>query len=136
MVLINRDLLFLYSENSRAKINGISRLLKKSPQRLKYNLKRMESEYLLNNAHCIFDYSYFGQILFRVYFHEGYFNLSAKTPTTTPKITAMPPKKSIFKPCFTLLMFKILPLTIPSIKSPNKLMAMENTKAFCPLPSM
>ncbi|MBI4983198.1 hypothetical protein HZC32_00955 [Candidatus Woesearchaeota archaeon] len=72
MVGINSDLLYLYSENGRAKIKDVAFLLKKSPQRLKYMLKVMDREGIVYNPHCIFDYSYFGLILFRVYFKGGY----------------------------------------------------------------
>jgi len=72
MVNFDKDLLFLYSENARTKIRDLSKLLSRSPQGLKYSLKVMEKEELLGETYTIFDYSYFGQILFRVYFHEGY----------------------------------------------------------------
>jgi DNA-binding Lrp family transcriptional regulator len=72
MADFDRDLLFLYSENARAKIKDLSMLLKKSPQRLKYAMANLDKEGLVANPHCIFDYSYFGFILFRVYFKGGY----------------------------------------------------------------
>ena len=72
MANIDRDLLFLYSENARAKIRDMAKKLRKSPQRLKYNLKVLEKEKIVHNAHCIFDYSYFGLVLFKVYFKGGY----------------------------------------------------------------
>ncbi len=72
MAQIDRNLLFLYSENARSKIRDLAKLLKKSPQRLKYTIKLMEKEKIVNNCHGIFDYSYFGLILFRIYFKGGY----------------------------------------------------------------
>ena len=66
------DLIFLYSENARTRIREIAHMLTKSPQRLKYSLKMLEKEGFVNYPHCIFDYSYFGLILFRVYFKGGY----------------------------------------------------------------
>src|SRR3989338_10876894 len=72
MVKFDRSLLFLYSENARAKIKDLSGTLKKSSQRLKYSIEKFEKEGIINNAHCVFDYSYFGFILFRVYFKGGY----------------------------------------------------------------
>jgi DNA-binding Lrp family transcriptional regulator len=72
MTQIDRDLLFLYSENARSKIRDLAKTLKKSPQRLKYTIKLLEKEQIANNCHGIFDYSYFGLILFRVYFKGGY----------------------------------------------------------------
>lgn len=72
MANFDRNLIFLYSENCRSRIKNLSELLKKSPQRLKYSLRVLEKEGVLDNLHCIFDYSYFGLILFRVYFKGGY----------------------------------------------------------------
>ncbi|MFH1026151.1 MAG: Lrp/AsnC family transcriptional regulator, partial [Nitrospirota bacterium] len=60
------------SENARVKIKELSVLLKKSSQRLKYSMANLDKEALVSNPHCIFDYSYFGLILFRVYFKGGY----------------------------------------------------------------
>ena len=68
----NTDLIFLQTENAREKLRAAASILKKSPQRLKYTLKMMEKEGILNNPHCVFDYSYFGLIMFRVYFKGGY----------------------------------------------------------------
>jgi DNA-binding Lrp family transcriptional regulator len=67
-----REIIFLYAENARIKIKEISQLLKKSSQRLKYNLKVIEKEELVYNPYTIFDYSYFGAILFKVYFKGAY----------------------------------------------------------------
>src|SRR3989344_297820 len=72
MAKFDRDLLFLYSENARAKIKDMSSILKKSSQRLKYSIKMLEKECIIKNPHPVFDYSYFGVILFRVYFKGGY----------------------------------------------------------------
>ncbi|MCX6707503.1 MAG: Lrp/AsnC family transcriptional regulator, partial [Candidatus Woesearchaeota archaeon] len=72
MTKFDHDLIFLASENARAKIRDMSFILKKSPQRLKYSLATIEKEGVIHNEHCIFDYSYFGLILFRVYFKGGY----------------------------------------------------------------
>jgi DNA-binding Lrp family transcriptional regulator len=78
MTKLDRDLLYLYAENSRAKIRDLALILKKSPQRLKYTLKMLNNGGILYNSHCIFDYSYFGQILFRVYFKGGYISENDK----------------------------------------------------------
>src|SRR3989338_5412681 len=72
MTKINDDLVFLYAENCRAKIKDLSHALKKSPQRLKYSMRILETEVYLHHPHCVFDYSYFGLVLFRVYFKGGY----------------------------------------------------------------
>lgn len=68
----NTDFIFLQTEDARVKLREAASILKKSPQRLKYTLKMMEKEGIINSPHCIFDYSYFGQIMFRVYFKGGY----------------------------------------------------------------
>ena len=75
MNTIPAEALFLYAENARSKIKDLSSVLKKTPQRLKYTLRQFEKEYV-HNPHCIFDYSYFGLILFRVYFKGGYISES------------------------------------------------------------
>jgi len=69
---VDKDLLFLNSENARFKIRDLSKKLKKSAQRLKYALSVLEKEGIVKNPSCIFDYSYFGLILFRIYFKGGY----------------------------------------------------------------
>ncbi|MBU0470795.1 MAG: Lrp/AsnC family transcriptional regulator [Nanoarchaeota archaeon] len=68
----NLDLVYYRSERSRQKITELSQALKKTPQRLKYSIFSLEKEGIIRNPHCIFDYSYFGLILFRVYFKGGY----------------------------------------------------------------
>lgn len=76
MPLPDLNLIVLYAENSRIRLNHLSRKLHKSPQRLQYQLKQLSSLFQL--PHCIFDYSYFGLILFRVYFKCGYINQQDK----------------------------------------------------------
>ncbi|MEW5896688.1 MAG: Lrp/AsnC family transcriptional regulator [Nanoarchaeota archaeon] len=72
MAKIDYLLLYLISENARIGLKELSRQLKKSSQRIKYSLAVMEKEGLISNPYCVFDYSYFGLILFRVYFKGGY----------------------------------------------------------------
>lgn len=72
MVRIDLDLLYLSSESSRLRINEIGKLLRKSSQRLKYNLKTFEKEGIIKNPYAVFDYSYFGILLFKVYFKGAY----------------------------------------------------------------
>lgn len=72
MVKINYNLLYLASESSRLRIKEISKLLRKSSQRLKYNLKTFEKEAIIKNPYTVFDYSYFGILLFKVYFKGAY----------------------------------------------------------------
>lgn len=87
MAKFDRDLLFLYLENARAKIRDMSSILKKSSQRLKYSIKTLEKEGIIRNAHCVFDYSYFGIILFRVYFKGGYISEKDKAEIIRNLIT-------------------------------------------------
>ncbi len=74
------DLIVLASENSRYKLKALAKILSKSPQRIKYNLKQLLSppSIILNHPHCIFDYSYFGLILFRVYFKNSFISEKEK----------------------------------------------------------
>jgi len=68
----DNTLIYLRSENARIGLKELSRHLKKSPQRLKYSLSVLEHDEILNQPYCVFDYSYFGLILFRVYFKGAY----------------------------------------------------------------
>lgn len=69
---IDRNLIFLQSENSRARIKDLAVALKKSSPLIKYSIDHLEKEGIIKNPYCIFDYSYFGLILFKVYFKGGY----------------------------------------------------------------
>ncbi len=89
MAKINKELLLLYAENSRMKLKDAASTLKKSPQRLKYSTRLLEKERIIHNPHCVFDYSHFGLILFRVYFKGGY--ISEKDKATTLKRLAENP---------------------------------------------
>lgn len=73
------DLIYLCSEDARLRIKDAAVFLKKSPQRLKYALKTLEKEGMISSPYAIFDYSYFGLILFRVYFKGGYIGELDKT---------------------------------------------------------
>jgi len=72
-------LLFLRSEDARLSIKELARLTKKSPQLIKYNVSVLEKEGTLHDPFYIFDYSYFGLILFRVYFKSAYIREQDKT---------------------------------------------------------
>ncbi|MBW3012267.1 Lrp/AsnC family transcriptional regulator [Candidatus Woesearchaeota archaeon] len=69
---IKRELIYLYSEDARIKIKEIASMLKKSSQRVKYSLKVLEKDNIVHNPFSVFDYSYFGLLLFRVYFKGAY----------------------------------------------------------------
>jgi len=69
---IDHSLVFLRSEHARMSFKELSRLFKKSPQLLKYNVSSLEKEGILHHPFYIFDYSYFGLLLFRVYFKSVY----------------------------------------------------------------
>ena len=62
----------MYSENARIKIKEIARALNLSNQRVKYNIKRLNENGIIYQPYCIFDYSYFGLIIFKVYFKGAY----------------------------------------------------------------
>lgn len=78
MAETKNNLIFLYGENARIKIKELARLLKKSSQRIKYSLEVMKKEGVIYNPFCIFDYSYFGLILFKVYFSGAYISEKEK----------------------------------------------------------
>ena len=69
---IDYSMLYLKSENARMRLKEVSRALRKSPQRLKYNFDVLEKEEIIKNPYCIFDYSYFGLVLFRTYLRGVY----------------------------------------------------------------
>src|SRR3989344_6220480 len=69
---IDYDLVFLKSENARKRLKDLSKILRKTSQRLKYNLDVLNKEGILKDPFVVFDYSYFGLILFKVYFKGGY----------------------------------------------------------------
>ncbi len=69
---LKRNTLYLYAESARIKIKDLANTLKKTPQRMKYALKVLENEGLVYDPYSIIDYSYFGLILFRVYFKGAY----------------------------------------------------------------
>ncbi|MFH1364524.1 MAG: Lrp/AsnC family transcriptional regulator [Candidatus Aenigmatarchaeota archaeon] len=74
--MAKRDLKLIYytSENARMSLRKMSELLRKSPQRLKYAISTMKREGIIRDPFCIFDYSYFDLLLFRIYFRGGYTN--------------------------------------------------------------
>ncbi len=69
---IDHQLAYLRSENARMNLKELSQHLRKSPQLVKYSTTVLEKEGILHDPYCIFDYSYFGLILFRVYFKGVY----------------------------------------------------------------
>ena len=89
MVKIDRDLVYLTSENARMRIKDIAVTLKKSPQRLKYSISTLQKEKIIKNPFCLLDYSYFGVLLFRVYFQGGYVSEKDKE-TIINKLSANP----------------------------------------------
>ncbi|MFH1642759.1 MAG: Lrp/AsnC ligand binding domain-containing protein [Nanoarchaeota archaeon] len=78
---INKNLLFIYGEDARIRINDLSKLLKTSSQHMKYLLNSIEKRGFLIEPYCIFDYSYFNLILFRVYFKGAYISDKDKSET-------------------------------------------------------
>ncbi|MBU0457534.1 MAG: hypothetical protein ABH824_06095 [Nanoarchaeota archaeon] len=96
MVRINKELLFLCSENAREKIKIISKTLHHSSQRTKYAIEILKKEKIIYNPFCIFDYSYFGLILFRVYFKGGYISEKDKQ-TIISKLIENPYVVSVYE---------------------------------------
>ena len=78
MTKFDYELIYLQSENARVNLKDIAHQLKKTSQRLKYSLDVLEKDKIIINPYCIFDYSYFGLILFRVYFKGVYINEQEK----------------------------------------------------------
>lgn len=78
MVKVNFDMIYLLSESSRLRINEVGKLIRRSSQRLKYNLKMLEKKAIIKNPYTVFDYSYFGILLFRVYFKGAYISKKDK----------------------------------------------------------
>ncbi len=72
MAKIDHTLVFLRSENARMSFKEMARIVKKSPQLIKYNLSVLEKGGILHDPYYIFDYSHFGLIVFRVYFKGVY----------------------------------------------------------------
>lgn len=72
MARIPYELIYLQSESARMGLKELSQQVKKSPQNLNYNLAMLQKDKVLKDPFCIFDYSYFGLLLFRVYFRGGY----------------------------------------------------------------
>ena len=72
MTKIDNNLVYLRAENARMSLKDMSRHLKQSSQRIKYAITVLKREGIIEHPHCIFDYSYFGLILFRVYFRGAY----------------------------------------------------------------
>ena len=94
MVKNDMDLVFFRSENSRMSLKDLSKALRKSPQRLKYSISVMEKESILKLPHCVFDYSFFGLVLFKVYFRGSYVKEEDKlniinTLSKNPYITSL-----------------------------------------------
>src|SRR3989344_1213750 len=72
MPKVDHSFVYCRTENARVPLKEIANHLKKSPQRLKYNTSILEKEKIIHAPYCMFDYSYFGLILFHVYFKGGY----------------------------------------------------------------
>ena len=96
MQKIDKPLLFLYAVNARFKLKDVAYWLKKSSPRLKYNLHQLEKEKILFNPYTIIDYSFFGLLLFRVYFKGGYVAEKDKALILT-KLQAYPYVVSVYE---------------------------------------
>jgi len=72
MQKIDGDFIFFCTEDARKKQREIAKLLRRSPQRLKYTLQTYERQRIIHSPYAVIDYAYFGLLLFRVYFKSGY----------------------------------------------------------------
>ena len=72
MIKTDSNLIYLLSENARTSLKDLSRYLRRSPQSLKYSISVLQKEGIIKDPFCIFDYSYFGLVLFRVYYRGCY----------------------------------------------------------------
>src|SRR3989344_1478225 len=72
MVKIDYNALYLRSENAWMRLKEVSRALRKSSQRIKYGFDALKEEGIIKNPYCVFDYSYFGQVLFKTYLRGVY----------------------------------------------------------------
>jgi DNA-binding Lrp family transcriptional regulator len=79
MSKIDYNLLYLRSENARMPLRTLAKYLRRSPQSVKYAISVLEREGILRVPYCVFDYSYFGLLLFRIYFKGGYISVDDKT---------------------------------------------------------
>ncbi|MBI2572510.1 AsnC family transcriptional regulator [Candidatus Woesearchaeota archaeon] len=79
MSKVDTSLVYLLTENARMSLKELAVHLRKSPQRLKYTISSLQKEEILYNPFSVIDYSYFGLLLFRVYFKGAYVSEGEKT---------------------------------------------------------
>jgi len=79
MAKFDTNLIYLLSENARMQLQELSKQLKKTPQRLRYSIGALSRDELLKEPYTVYDYSYFGMLLFRVYFKGAYVSEQEKT---------------------------------------------------------
>jgi DNA-binding Lrp family transcriptional regulator len=72
MIGKNDEIIFLYGENARIKLKEVAKQLRSTPQRISYHIEQLKKNNILQLPHAIFDYSYFGLLLFKVYLTGGY----------------------------------------------------------------
>ncbi|MFT4310401.1 MAG: Lrp/AsnC family transcriptional regulator [Candidatus Woesearchaeota archaeon] len=70
--MLEKELLFVVSELADTRLQDIARTLRWSAQRVHYAIKALEKKGVLGSAFSVIDYSYFGQLLFRVYCRGAY----------------------------------------------------------------
>lgn len=71
MVKIDKNLLYMYSENCREPFSSIAKRLHKSPQIVKYSINRFEKQGIIPFYYTVVDYSLLNMLLFKVYFKGG-----------------------------------------------------------------
>ncbi len=79
MAKVDNTLMYLLTENARMSLKELAQELRKSPQRLKYSISILQKENYLLEPYSVIDYSYFGLLLFRVYFKGAYVSEAEKT---------------------------------------------------------
>src|SRR3989338_6746408 len=72
MAKVDTSLIYLLTENARMTLKDFAVYLRKSPQRLKYSISTLQKEGYIADSFSVIDYSYFGLLLFRVYFKGAY----------------------------------------------------------------
>lgn len=96
MQKIQYKLLYYISENARLSLTESGKLMRQSPQRLKYGIEKLKSDGILGEAYTVFDYSYLGLLLFRVYFKGAYIRETDKQRVIS-KLQDVPYVTSIYE---------------------------------------
>lgn len=69
---VDYPFLYMYLNDCRLNLAKASSKLSRSPQQLSYALQKMHDDGILNGCYTLFDYSLFGEMLFKIYFKGGH----------------------------------------------------------------